>query len=59
VTKTTLPGGCPTDVQGGDPLRLTANGEFVLKNLVLIGTVLVLLGVTAGAGSGRWSEPTG
>ncbi|MEU4804674.1 DoxX family protein [Actinosynnema sp. NPDC023587] len=28
----------------GNPLLLTANGEFVLKNLVLIAAVLVLLG---------------
>ncbi|MEV0676376.1 DoxX family protein [Actinosynnema sp. NPDC050436] len=27
----------------GNPLLLTANGEFVLKNLVLIGAVLMLL----------------
>jgi len=30
--------------RGSDPLALTANGEFVLKNLVLISAVLVLLG---------------
>jgi len=30
--------------RGGDPLMLTASGEFVLKNLVLISAVLILLG---------------
>ncbi|WP_131787953.1 DUF417 family protein [Protofrankia symbiont of Coriaria ruscifolia] len=32
-------------VQHGDPLLLTADGEFVFKNLVLIGAALVLLGL--------------
>jgi uncharacterized membrane protein YkgB len=33
--------------RGDDPLLLTTDGEFVLKNLVLISAVLVLLGVTS------------
>lgn len=32
--------------RGDDPLLLTTDGEFVLKNLVLIGAALVLMGVT-------------
>ena len=32
---------------GGDPLLLTANGEFVLKNLVLIAAALVLIAHTS------------
>jgi uncharacterized membrane protein YphA (DoxX/SURF4 family) len=36
-------------VDGGNPLLLTADGEFVLKNLVLISAALVLVG--AGRGS--------
>ena len=31
-------------ISGGNPLLLTANGEFVLKNLVLICAALILLG---------------
>ena len=33
--------------RGGDPLLLTTDGEFVLKNVVLISAVLVLLGITS------------
>lgn len=32
-------------VQHGNPLLLTTDGEFVMKNLVLIGAALVLVGV--------------
>lgn len=32
--------------RGGDPLLLTMTGEFVVKNLVLIGAAAVLLGAT-------------
>jgi uncharacterized membrane protein YphA (DoxX/SURF4 family) len=32
--------------RGGDPLLLTANGEFVVKNLVLITATLVLIAHT-------------
>jgi uncharacterized membrane protein YphA (DoxX/SURF4 family) len=32
--------------QSGDPLLLTADGEFVLKNLVLIGAALALLAIS-------------
>jgi putative oxidoreductase len=35
---------------GGNPLLLTADGEFVLKNLVLVSAALVLVG-TAGRGT--------
>jgi uncharacterized membrane protein YkgB len=41
---------------GLDPLLLTVNGEFVLKNLVLISAALVLMGLTspsAGSSPGR------
>ena len=31
-------------ISGSNPLMLTANGEFVLKNLVLICAALILLG---------------
>jgi putative oxidoreductase len=34
-------------ISGNNPLLLTANGEFVLKNLVLISAALVLLTQTA------------
>jgi uncharacterized membrane protein YkgB len=34
-------------VHGANPLLLTADGEFVLKNLILIGAALTLLGLTA------------
>jgi putative oxidoreductase len=44
--------------QGADPLRLTANGEFVLKNLVLISAALVLLGATSSQGRKRWAART-
>jgi uncharacterized membrane protein YkgB len=44
----------PTSMfRGADPLMLTASGEFVLKNLVLISAALVLLGTSAS------SEPGG
>lgn len=33
--------------RGGNPLLLTTDGEFVLKNLVLISAALVLLGVSS------------
>jgi uncharacterized membrane protein YkgB len=33
--------------RGGNPLLLTTDGEFVLKNIILISAVLVLLGVTS------------
>ncbi|MGM1058614.1 DoxX family membrane protein [Saccharothrix sp. Mg75] len=39
-------------VIGGNPLLLTANGEFVLKNVVLICAALVLLGRASGRGEG-------
>ena len=39
--------------QHGDPLMLTADGEFVLKNLVLISAALVLIAHGSGAG---WSR---
>ena len=35
--------------RGGDPLLLTANGEFVVKNLVLITATLVLIAHTSGS----------
>jgi putative oxidoreductase len=39
--------------RGADPLMLTASGEFVLKNMVLISGVLVLLGMTRTARDSR------
>ena len=36
---------------GGNPLTLTSDGEFVVKNLILISAALVLIGV--------YSRPTG
>src|ERR1700752_3378254 len=39
----------------GDPMLLTADGEFVLKNLVLISAPLVLI---APGSSPGWSRPT-
>lgn len=38
--------------RGGDPLLRTANGEFVVKNLVLITATLVLIAHTADDESG-------
>jgi putative oxidoreductase len=38
--------------RGADPLMLTASGEFVLKNLVLISAALLLLGATANSAPG-------
>jgi hypothetical protein len=36
--------------QNGNPLTLTSNGEFVVKNLVLISAALVLIGVYSPTG---------
>lgn len=41
----------------GDPLMLTASGEFVMKNAVLISAALVLLAHTGRAGSSPETVP--
>jgi putative oxidoreductase len=38
---------------GYDPIRLTQDGEFVLKNLVLMSSAIVLLGMTRDSNGGR------
>ncbi|HEY3751942.1 MAG TPA: hypothetical protein VGL80_22390 [Pseudonocardiaceae bacterium] len=43
--------------RGGDPLMLTTDGEFVLKNLILISAALVLLGVTSRVHKGSAEGP--
>ncbi|HEX5402381.1 MAG TPA: DUF417 family protein [Pseudonocardiaceae bacterium] len=43
--------------RGGDPLMLTTDGEFVLKNLVLISGALILLGVTSKIRKGSAEGP--
>jgi putative oxidoreductase len=39
----------PTMMFGGNPLMLTSDGEFVVKNLVLISAALVLIGLSGPA----------
>ncbi len=43
--------------QGGNPLYLTATGEFVVKNLILISAGLVVGGTVRKANEKRFSHP--